>query len=492
MSNRGPLASLVGGDILNLITAGMYHSPLAVYREYLQNAADATGTSPDPAGGRVEITVDTTRRRVTIRDNGPGLSHSDALRELIPIARSRKRRGIHRGFRGIGRLAGLAFAEAVTFRTRASGEQPVSLITWNGNALRARAVQESETDRLIQECVGVATLDGKDWPDHFFEVEVTNVARHAAGLMLNRDVVRAYISEVCPVLMAKTFPFAEQIDDLFDPSSRPLTLEVLLAGDETPIARRLGPRILFSEDREDRFTEFESLRIPAVDRDGTAAVGWVAHSSYLGAIPKGLGFRGVRAREGNIQVGDEDIFDHLFPEERFNRWCVGEVHIVDPRIMPNGRRDYFEPGPHTRNLENHLKAVFRGIASQCRKASSGRNQARKLLSALHQMESAYDLATSGYLKADHARALTERTLQQVQDIQETLAPLHVCTLEDITRLRDLDTKLRNFRPKRGRPPLGRVRSSELAVYQQVFHALTELSPTPGAAKKIIEAVLAYA
>ena len=111
------------------------------------------------------------------------------------------------------------------------------------------------------------------------------------------------------------------------------------------------------------------LRIPAIDESSDAAVGWLAHSSYLGAIPKDLGLRGFRAREGNIQIGDEGVFDSLFPEERFNRWCVGEVHIVDPRIMPNGRRDYFEPGPHTRNLENHLEAIIRGIVNRCRKAS---------------------------------------------------------------------------------------------------------------------------
>ena len=37
---------------------------------------------------------------------------------------------------------------------------------------------------------------------------------------------------------------------------------------------------------------------------------------------------------GNIRVGDERVFDHLFEEERFNRWCVGEVHILDSRIIP--------------------------------------------------------------------------------------------------------------------------------------------------------------
>ena len=35
-------------------------------------------------------------------------------------------------------------------------------------------------------------------------------------------------------------------------------------------------------------------------------------------IPKRLGIRGIRARMGNIQIGDEAIFDHLFPEERVN------------------------------------------------------------------------------------------------------------------------------------------------------------------------------
>ena len=484
--------SLVGGDILNLVTTGMYHNPLAIYREYIQNTADAAESSSDPAHTHVKITIDPTKRRVTIRDNGPGLSYSDALRELVPIARSRKQRGIHRGFRGIGRLSGLAFAEAVTFRTRITGKQPIIQVRWDGNALRAHAVQTTQTEHIIKNCVGVSTLESECWPDHFFEVEIAGIARHAAGSVLNRNTVRAYIGEVCPVPMASDFPFVSQIEDLFGQDDRPMTLHVMLTDDRAPVTRRQGANILFSENREDPFSEFETLRIPAVDGNSVAAIGWVAHSSYFGAIPKALDLRGLRVREGNIQIGDEDIFDHLFPEERFNRWCVGEVHILDPRVLPNGRRDYFEPGPHTRNLENHLKAIARSIANRCRKASATRNRTRKLLVALHRMESAYDLAASGYLRADDARALTKRTLQQVKDIQKTFAPLHTYALEDITRLKDLDAKLRDFRPKRGRPPFGKIQRSDFPTYQRIFQALTECSPSPDAAKKIIEAVLAHA
>ena len=110
-----------------------------------------------------------------------------------------------------------------------------------------------------------------------------------------------------------------------------------------PITRRFSDKIRFSNGREDHFTDFEKIDVPAVDGNGCAAIGWVAHSSYRGVIPKDAGIRGIRARAGNIQVGDETIFDHLFPEDRFNRWCIGELHIVDPRIIPNGRRRKLRP-----------------------------------------------------------------------------------------------------------------------------------------------------
>ena len=116
----------------------MYHTPLAVYREYMQNAADAIEGAGWSDKGRVKISINPSERSVKIRDNEPGLTYAEAKRELIPIARSRKRRGVHRGFRGIGRLAGLAFADAVTFRTRARGTHPVSEISWDGTTVVSR------------------------------------------------------------------------------------------------------------------------------------------------------------------------------------------------------------------------------------------------------------------------------------------------------------------------------------------------------------------
>ena len=492
MPNNDAPSSLVGAEILNLITTGMYHTPLAIYREYLQNAADAIEGAPWSDKGRVEISIDAGKRNVRIRDNGPGLSHAQAKRDLIPIARSRKRRGVDRGFRGIGRLSGLAFADKVTFRTRARGTQPVTETSWDGTKLRACAVGGVDPSRTIETSVAVSSVDGSNWPDHFFEVEVEHVARHAASRILNRDAVRRYIGEVGPVAMSEEFPFKRDVDRLFEGVRKPLTLEVTMEGEEEPIRRMHGAGMKFSEDRTGMFVELQPLRVPAVDSGNDAAIGWIAHSSYLGAIPKELGVRGIRLREGNIQIGGEDVFDSLFREERFNRWCVGEVHVVDERLLPNGRRDYFEPSPHMRQIENHLESIIQRVVSRCRNASSARNQARKVQTTLNHTESAYELAGSGYLKATDARALIEKALQSVRMLEENLDPADPDREKKVAELARVKTKLAKFRPRRGRPRMGNVHSAEVATYQRVFRALTELCPSPRVAKEMIEGVLGYA
>ena len=489
-SNTDTPPVLIGGDILSLVTAGMYNNPLAIYREYIQNAADAVGAIGHKANWKLQLDIDRPRLCVKIRDNGPGLCHEAAVRALLPIARSQKRRGVDRGFRGIGRLSGLAFAEAVTFMTRAKSDQPVTRIVWNGPQLRARIAETGETDRAIRESVSVETLSaGPECPAHFFEVEISNVARHAAGLMLNQEVVHAYIGEVCPVPIAPTFPFASRIDTLLKEDAPPLGLEIFLDDNPAPVKRRFAETLQFSADRKDSFTDLQEIHLPSIDGNGSAAIGWIAHSSYLGVIPKEAGIRGVRARSGNIQIGDETIFDRLFLEERFNRWCVGEIHIVDPHIIPNGRRDYFEPGPHIRNLENQLGSVLREIPTRCRKASAARNNEQKVLSALCQMEETYDLAGSGYLSPEDARALIKQALNRIPNIRQNISLMNRDTGAHIEKLDAVEAKLVNFQVRRGRLPFGSGSPAEISIYRRLFQALAAISQSPRTAKETIEAVL---
>lgn len=491
MSKTNIAGTLVGSDILSLITSGMYNNPLAIYREYIQNSVDAIAANGEAEGGTVEIHIDPVRLCVRIRDNGPGLSYEASIRALLPIARSQKRRKIDRGFRGIGRLSGLAFAESVSFLTRAHASQPVNCITWHGPSLHNQIRETKEAESVIEKCVGIEKKSGEKYPNHFFEVQINGIARYAANSILNKDAVRSYISEVCPVPMNPLFPFVSEVDSLFAENESPATVKITINDENHPVVRQHGETIKFSEAREDAFVELEKICVPSAGGTGNVAIGWIAHSFYLGAIPKTLKIRGVRARMGNIQIGDEAIFDHIFPEERFNRWCVGEIYITDPNIVPNGRWDYFEPGPHTRNLENHLGLVARNISMKCRKASIARNKVRKFQAEICKIEETYKLASSGYLLAADAKDMIAQALNQIESFKgESALKIHN-ERSSKKRLDELEKKLQNFKAKPGRPPFGRgLTAPEIAAYRKVFRTLTKLSPSPNSAKKMIETILA--
>ena len=483
-------SALSGAGLLGLVTTGMYDDPLSMYREYIQNSADAVASS-SLSSVRVEIAIDVTQRRIRIHDNGPGLSREEALSRLVPIGRSDKRLGTDRGFRGVGRLAGLAFAKAVCFTTRANADEAVTRVTWHSDRLPELAATASDLEPVIVDCVDVEILPDSVFPEHFFDVEIIEVARHSAGLLLNRDAVRDYVGEVCPVPISRTFPFADSVQALFDGIEAPLALEVTLDGDSYPVERPYMESIRLSAGKEAEYSDFEPLCIPSVDDKCDAAVGWIAHSAYLGAIPREQRVRGIRARVGNIQIGDEAIFDDLFVEERFNRWCVGEIHILDSRIVPNARRDYFQPGPHVRNLENQLSPVLRSISSRCRRESKIRNRERRVLSSLSDIEDLHALATSGFLTAEDSAGLIRRALQEAADVRKSIAQVE--SNGDITeKLSHYEAILVDMSAETQLQRFGDMAPSEILLYQRIFGALASLTPSPRAARELIERVFAEA
>ena len=491
MSRSLSLSSeVVGSSLLSLITSGIHTDPLSIYREYIQNAADSIAGSDAAVGGRVDIEIDTSAMCLLMRDNGPGLSYEQARRELLPVASSRKCYGTDRGFRGIGRLSGLGLSRTVAFLTRRSAEERITRVCWDGERLRQAVAATLPIEQVVEQCVTVETIPGDKYPRNFFQVEISGISRHVAGAILNREAVRDYIGETCPVPFASDFPYTQNVRKVFRPGDEPLELEIFLRGEKFPIKRRHGPKTFVSGNREEKFTAFEKVVIPALNRESCAAVGWIAHLSYAGALAPGLGIRGIRARAGNIQIGGENIFDHLFSEDRFNRWCVAEIHVLDSRIVPNGRRDYFEPSPHTRNLERYLRSVAQQIEKRCRSASRERNNAKKFQSFLRSAEVTRELAESKYLSANVARKLIKQQLLDIGKFKESLSKENANG--EYRALSMLEQRLTKFKAPRGRVAFEGVQPSEVETYRKVFHSLVEISMSSNEAKKMIEAILARA
>ena len=477
--------AIVGADLLRLITAGMYDNPLVLYREYLQNAADAIASQ---GTGSVHVKIDRLRSQVTILDDGRGLSPEEAAHRLIDVGRSTKDRTADRGFRGIGRLSGLAFAEQIEFTTRSHASEPVTQVTWSSRALRVTNLAHMDAATAIDQCTAIRQPSSGDWPDRFFQVTVNRINRHAASLLLNEDAVRRYIGEVCPVPMANSFPLADDIREFLSTHTDHFVLGVHLNDDTHPVERPFTENIPLTDQYSAVFERLETRLIPAIDRDQIAAIVWLAHTPYAGSIPARLGVRGLRARIGNIQIGTDRIFEHLFLEPRFNGWCIGEVHILDKRLLPNGRRDYFEPGPHLRNIENHLGAIAHEVSARCRRASSQRNKLRNIGAAIGRLRRARELALSGYLVSEDANALVERERERIPGIKQTLSTLEaVASNSDQEELTHLDIELARLDVPTV-PALTRVPPNSLATVQAAFGAIAEAMP-PDSALGMIETIL---
>src|SRR5579863_3937794 len=93
----GPQQIVIGKDILELLSTSMYVDPMSVYREYVQNAADAIddaraakSLSPTQAG-KVDISIDPNSRSIKIRDNGTGVSWATFVSRMCNLGGSAKR-----------------------------------------------------------------------------------------------------------------------------------------------------------------------------------------------------------------------------------------------------------------------------------------------------------------------------------------------------------------------------------------------------------------
>jgi molecular chaperone HtpG len=334
---------VVGKDILEVLSSAMYVDPLAIYREYLQNAADAidesrrTGLLTAGEDGTVEIELDLDKRTVKIRDNGTGIPAADFETRMTSFGASAKRGTNARGFRGVGRLSGLGYCQELLFRSRFAGEAQVSELKWDcrkAKTLLRSADFDGDLASVVAQSVHVRVSDGTNSPAHFFEVELRGVPRLRNDWLLNPTVIEEYLSQVAPLPFSPEFRFSGDIGAMLSKHVGLTNVKLNIAGNDGSVFR--PHRDSFDvTGGVDKFQELQHIQIPGTD-GGTAAVGWILHHGYRGAVPN-ANLKGLRLRSGNSQVGDNALLEDLFTEVRFNSWCVGEVGVTTTSRMATTR-----------------------------------------------------------------------------------------------------------------------------------------------------------
>lgn len=506
LATSGDLEGAVGGDevaigkdLLELVSSAMYVDPMTIYREYIQNAADAIDEAKalgilETESGQVEIQIDPASRTVRIRDNGAGIAHSEFFRKLASVGGSAKRGTKARGFRGVGRLAGLGYAQELIFRSRVRGESKVSEMRWDCRKLKAE-LRDTTSDHgvghLINQVVAIKREQASGFPERFFEVELRGLVRLHDDRLLSAAAIADYLSQVAPVPFSPDFRFGDEISAALRATVGLGELEITVAG-AGPLYRPHRDALAVGTSRVTTFNEVSFVEVPGMDGD-TAAVAWFLHHEYEGALPTATLVKGVRLRSGNIQIGENALLEGLFPEPRFNSWAVGEIHIVDPRVMPNGRRDNFEQNAHMSNLFNHLGPATKDIAHRCRTSSVKRKLLRDFEIYDDQVKERLGILQQGLLGEAARNAMALSVDQTLMRMEKIAAADNFDDASDLQMLPHVQTLRTNLQSVMGEAPeaspLNRLPEAERAMYERMFDLIYECAVNRSAAKALIDRIL---
>ena len=494
--------AVIGKDILELLSSSMYVDPMCVYREYVQNAADsidearAAGLLP-PGGGSISIRIDPNTRSVRIRDDGVSISWPEFVERLSNLGASRKRGTPARGFRGVGRLSGLGYCQELIFRGRTGGEVLVSELRWDGRTLKTslrNSAHDKHLKALIRDVVAVRRVPAtKDEPKRFFEVEMRGVIRHRDDRLLSDKAVADYLSQVAPIAFSPEFKYGAQIAARLEQFVRLGNVAIHINGAETPLYRPHENAMKLDGQVEAKFSELELLEITGMD-GGVSAVAWVLHHEYAGALSNRTLVKGLRLRSGNVQVGDNSLLEGLFSEPRFNSWAVGEIHIVDPKVLVNGRRDNFEHSVHLDNVINQIGPVAREITRRCRQNSISRKWAREF--ETHQgaaIERAKTVSRGGITRASR-RANADAALKSLKAMRKVLETRNLAEAVKAELSRKADATEGRVRQLLGEnatesDPLAIFSGQQKMAYQKVISLIYDCSNNRAVAGILVERIL---
>lgn len=374
-----------GANILENLTIGMYQDSKVIYREYIQNACDQIDKAeqlgilkprdldskyPDLGQGVVNIWLKPEDRNIVIEDNATGIKAADFQRILGNIADSDKVMGQDKGFRGIGRLCGLAYCRQLVFSSRWTGEDVVSIMKCDAlkmremiNEANAKVHKHSAIDVLntvIQ--FSTRTVNQSD-SEHFFRVEMIDINDENEELFGGRDddnleQLTNYLSFVAPVPYQGNFIYRSEIyahaKDLnlrIDEYTIKINGEQVFKKYKTHLKTGNGPDEVFG-------VEFQDFR---ADNNNFLGWMWFGKTSFKAAIKEEEISRGLRLRKENIQIGENDTLRDMFTREaskRGNNYFIGEIFAVSRELIPNSQRAYFNENHVRIDFEHKLKDYF--------------------------------------------------------------------------------------------------------------------------------------
>lgn len=413
---------IFGANILENLTTGMYQDSKVIYREYIQNACDQIDKAYSmgllkPNEGRIDIWLDAEKRMVSIEDNATGIGAVDFERTLADIANSDKKIGEDKGFRGIGRLCGLAYCKELIFTSTAMGEDVISVMRCDALKMRelinasenGKKYTASEVLRNIYVFNSYKTAE-KD--SHWFKVEMVCINDENTDL-LDFAQIKEYLSFVAPVPYQNTFIFRKEVGNHAKKIGYHID-EYMIALNGEPIFKKYTTNFKTSKGEDEVFNiAFKEIYD---SHNNLLAWLWIGVSRFKAVISRDCKMRGIRLRKENIQIGSDDALQKLFKEDRGHHYFIGEVFAVSKDLIPNSQRDYFNENATRVEFEREMRRYFNSELSKIYYEGSAINSAYSKIDSYEkkQAELQEKRAHGDFIDTNHL----ENALEEVKKAEE--------------------------------------------------------------------------
>jgi len=327
----------IGGEILPILTTGLYRDKLDTLREYIQNAIDAKCK-------KIELVIDPDT--IMVFDDGTGMDF-EAARKAIKLGISEKNPKTNVGFRGIGLYSAYNLCDCVDIFTRTENDVNCNLIHIDFKNIRKTLAEDQE--RKKQDKPSIVYLEKLLENAVYVDIDPNNTLEAAGTKAImsdlldevyeelnNWDEVLGYLRDVVPLPFRDDFKYASIIQEKFKENEYKVVPVTLQIGSRREDIKRPYYDGMFSHGGEHP-PEF----IDITDGKQRFGFGWICVNDARQVL-KDTKLRGLLIKKFGFSVSSRSFLEPYFARPVFNRRVTGEIIIQNEDLIPNAARSDFE------------------------------------------------------------------------------------------------------------------------------------------------------
>ena len=339
----------IGGEILPILTSGLYRNKLDALREYVQNAIDAKCK-------KIEIVIDPDT--IMVDDNGIGMNFKEA-RNAIKLGISEKNPKENVGFRGIGIYSAYNLCNRLDIYTRSESDKNCNVMHFDFKSAREVLAEDAERkknnlettvylEKLLESTIYVDIDQANTLTRPGTRAIMSELLDEVYEELNDWDRVENYLRDVVPLPFAEGFKHSTEIESKLEQADYkivPLTLQI---GNNRENITRPYYNKMFEHGGKHAPMFFDIA-------DGKQHFGfaWVCLNDARKVL-RDVKLRGLLIKKKGFSISGRYFLEPYFTRPIFNRRITGEVIIQNIDLIPNAARSDFE---HNSTRQSFLLAL---------------------------------------------------------------------------------------------------------------------------------------